>query len=58
MRPVFEYLDYRDLLKDAYEERKSQLPLFSYRMMAEHLGMDSSYLFRILQKDLHLPSRC
>jgi uncharacterized protein (TIGR02147 family) len=58
MRPVFEYLDYRDLLKDAYEERKTQLPLFSYRMMAEHLGLDSSYLFRILQKDLHLPSRC
>jgi uncharacterized protein (TIGR02147 family) len=58
MRLVFEYLDYRDLLKDAYEERKTQLPLFSYRMMAEHLGLDSSYLFRILQKDLHLPSRC
>lgn len=38
-KPVFEYLDYRDLLKDAYEERKAALPLFSYRMMAEHLGL-------------------
>lgn len=58
MRFVFDYLDYRDLLKDAYEERKAALPLFSYRMMAEHLGLDGSYLFRILQKDLHLPGRC
>jgi uncharacterized protein (TIGR02147 family) len=58
MRPVFDYLDYRDLLKDAYEERKAALPLFSYRMMAENLGLDGSYLFRILSKDLHLPSRC
>ena len=58
MKPVFEFLDYRDLLKEAYEERKADFPLFSYRMMAEHLGMDGSYLFRILQKDLHLPARC
>lgn len=58
MKPVFEYLDYRDLLKDAYEDRKGWMPLFSYRMMAENLGLDSSYLFRILQKDAHLPVRC
>jgi uncharacterized protein (TIGR02147 family) len=58
MRSVFEYLDYRDLLKDAYDDRKAALPLFSYRMMAERLEMDGSYLFRILQKDLHLPARC
>lgn len=58
MRPVFEYLEYRDILKDAYEERKSSMPLFSYRMMGDRLGIDGSYLFRILQKDLHLPARC
>lgn len=58
MRPVFEYLDYRDVLKDAYEDRKAAMPLFSYRMMGDRLGVDGSYLFRILQKDLHLPARC
>ncbi len=58
MRSVFDYLDYRDLLKDAYEEHKAALPLFSYRMMGDRLGLDGSYVFRILQKNLHLPARC
>lgn len=58
MRPVFEYLEYRDLLKEAYEERKLSMPLYSYRMMGERLGVDGSYLFRVLQKELHLPARC
>lgn len=58
MRPVFEYLDYRDLLKEAFEERKVASPLFSYRMLAEILGLDTSNVFRILQGDAHLPARC
>lgn len=58
MRSVFEYLEYRDLLKEAYDERKATMPLFSYRMMGDRLEVDGSYLFRILQKELHLPSRC
>jgi len=58
MKSVFDYLDYRDLLKDAYEERKATSPLFSYRIMAEYFGLDSSNIFRMLQKDLHLPARC
>jgi uncharacterized protein (TIGR02147 family) len=58
MRPVFEYLDYRDILKEAYEVRKIESPLFSYRMLAEYLGLDTSNVFRILQGDAHLPARC
>ena len=58
MRSIFEYLDYRDLLKDAFEARKVSQPLYSYRMMAEALGQDTSNIFRILQKDAHLPARC
>ena len=58
MRSIFEYLDYRDLLKDAFEERKAASPLYGYRMMAEALGQDTSNIFRILQKDAHLPARC
>lgn len=58
MRSIFEYLDYRDLLRDAFDERKAGSALYSYRMMAEALGQDTSNIFRILQKDAHLPARC
>lgn len=58
MRPVFEYLDYRDVLKEAFEERKSVSPLYSYRMLAEFLGLDTSNVFRIIQGDAQLPARC
>jgi uncharacterized protein (TIGR02147 family) len=58
MRSIFEYLDYRDPLKDAFEERKASMPFYGYRMMAETLGLDTSYIFRLLQKDTHLPARC
>lgn len=58
MRPIFDYLDYRDLLKEAYEERKLANPMYSYRMLAEYLGLDTSNIFRILQRDAHLPARC
>lgn len=58
MRPVFEYLDYRGILKDAYEERKAGSPLYSYRMLAESFGLDTGNVFRILQGDAHLPARC
>ena len=47
--------DYRDLLKSYYERRKKEMPLYSYRMMGEKLGLDSSFLFRVLQKNHHLP---
>lgn len=58
MRTIFEYLDYRDMLRDAFEEKKASSSLYSYRMMAEALGQDTSNIFRILQKDAHLPARC
>jgi uncharacterized protein (TIGR02147 family) len=58
MPTVFDVMDYRDLLHSYYEERKSQMPLYSYRMLGSKLGLDASQLFRILQKEQHLPSRC
>jgi uncharacterized protein (TIGR02147 family) len=58
MRPIFEYLEYRDLLKDSFEERKTENSAYSYRMMAEFLGLDTSNLFRVLEKKAHLPARC
>ena len=58
MRPIFEYLDYRDLLKDSFEERKSSDPSFTYKKMAEALGLHTSNIFRVIQKETHLPARC
>lgn len=48
--------DYRDFLKAYYEKRKKELPFYSYRMMGDKLGLDSSYLYRVLQKKHHLPA--
>lgn len=57
MPSVFDYLDYRDLLKAHYDTCKGDDPFYSYRVMADQIGLDSSYLFRILQKDYHLPQQ-
>lgn len=47
-------LDYRDLLQRAYDRRKADNSLYSYRLMAGKLGLNVSHLYRILRKDLHL----
>jgi uncharacterized protein (TIGR02147 family) len=47
-------LDYRDLLQRAYDLRKADNPLYSYRLMAGKLVLNVSHLYRILHKDLHL----
>lgn len=47
---VFEYIDYRKLLKDLYEERKAANPSFSYRFIAQKVGFSSAGFFtNILQ---------
>ena len=58
MRPVFDYLDYREYLKDAFEERKRLDPRLSYRKLAALVGLDASNLHKILQSRSHLPTRC
>ncbi|MCB9495737.1 MAG: TIGR02147 family protein [Fibrobacteria bacterium] len=54
MPDIFNYLEYRDFLKDAYEERRQLHAYFSYRFIGNKVGMDSSYLTRLFQKKLHL----
>jgi len=54
MPELFAYLEYRDFLKDAYDERRKMQPYFSYRFIGNKVGMDSSYLTRLFQKKLHL----
>lgn len=54
MADLFAYLEYREFLKDSYEERRKSHPYFSYRFIGNRVGMDSSYLTRLFQKKLHL----
>jgi uncharacterized protein (TIGR02147 family) len=54
MPDLHTYLEYRDFLKDSYEERRKLHAYFSYRFIGNKVGMDSSYLTRLFQKKLHL----
>jgi uncharacterized protein (TIGR02147 family) len=45
MVDIYEYIDYRKLLKDLYEERKKQFPFFSYRYIARKVGFSSAGFF-------------
>lgn len=57
MKPVFEYFDYRDYLKDFYEERKATHSFFSYRYFGNKVGVDPSYLLKVLLKNRHLSEK-
>ncbi|HEX2956677.1 MAG TPA: TIGR02147 family protein, partial [Chitinispirillaceae bacterium] len=54
MKPVQEYFEYRDYLKDFFEDRKKSNHFFSYRMMGARVGIDASHLVKIFQKQRHL----
>jgi len=54
MPDLLSYLEYRDFLRDAYEERRETTKFFSYRFIGNRVGMDSSYLTRLFQKKIHL----
>ncbi len=47
-------LDYREWLRKFYEERKAQDSFFSYRFLAEKVGMDHSLLIKVIQGERHL----
>jgi uncharacterized protein (TIGR02147 family) len=45
MISVFDYTDYRKLLKELYEERKKEQAFFSYRYMGQKVGFKSAGFF-------------
>lgn len=55
MRPISEFLDYREFLKEFYRFRKKSSSAFSYRFMAQKTGMDVSQLYQILKGKEHPP---
>lgn len=58
MKPIFDYVDYREYLRDYFEERKSNDRRFSYREFAESIQLDTSNLHKLLNGKAHLPARC
>lgn len=54
---IFEYLNFRDFLRDAYEERHAGDWRFSHRYIAEKAKFDSSMFNKILQGKRNLTSR-
>lgn len=55
VRHISEYLDYRVFLRDYYESGKDRSSAMSYRNMAAKVGMDVSYLAKVLAGQRHIP---
>jgi uncharacterized protein (TIGR02147 family) len=57
MKTLFEYLEYRDFLKDHYELNKQRYPFFSYRYISGKTGLDASFYVKVLQKQMHISDK-
>jgi uncharacterized protein (TIGR02147 family) len=51
---VYDFLDYRQFLRDFYNQQKQANAFFSYRYIGNKVGMDSSFLIKVLQGNLHI----
>lgn len=57
MKKIFEYLDYRDYLREFYEEKKAENPFFSYKLFGRMVDIDQSYLAKVLVKVRHIAEK-
>ena len=57
MRPLKEYLEYRNYLKDYYEESKIEKPYFSFRYIENKVSINASHLVKIFQKQRHIGNK-
>jgi uncharacterized protein (TIGR02147 family) len=57
MKPITEYFDYQEFLRDYYNAKKQDNPYFSYRFFAGRLGVDPGFLLKVLQGKHHLAER-
>jgi uncharacterized protein (TIGR02147 family) len=54
MKPVKEYLDYREYLHDFYLDRKNRESFYSLRYMGSKVSVDPSHLVKIFQRQRHI----
>ncbi len=57
MKPVYNYLDYRKLIKDLCDDFKNNsAQSFKYADLAEFIGVQATYLSRVFNSEAHLNS--
>lgn len=54
---IFSYYDYRQFLREYLHELKERNPFFSYRYVGGKVGMDASYVLKVIQGLLHLSEK-
>lgn len=54
MNDFFKYLDYREYLRDHYNENKSSHRYFSFRYIARKTGLDASFYVKVINKQKHI----
>ena len=57
MQDIYSYYDYHKYLMDFYNEKKSSLPLFSYRYISDKVGIDHGLIVKIFQGKRHISTR-
>jgi len=54
---IFEYLDYREFLRDFYREQKQRHYYFSFRFLAQKTNIDPAHIARVFQCKRHLSEK-
>lgn len=54
MADLFTYLDYREFLRDYFEEKRRSTSFFSYRYIGRKIGLDPSNIVKIILGKRHL----
>lgn len=48
MKPIFEYMNYREFLRDAYAEKKEAHSFYSYRLFSQKAGFSSPNFLKLV----------
>jgi uncharacterized protein (TIGR02147 family) len=57
MNTIFEYLEYRDYLRDHYNANKTRHRFFSFRYISSKTGLDASFYVKVLNKQKHIADK-
>jgi len=57
MKSIFDYLDYQLFLKEYIETEKVRKPFYSYRYLAEKIGVDASNIAKVVAGKRHLSKK-